>query len=333
MSPTNLLSHRDLRNLRVLVTGHAGFVGTHLFHRLEELGALVCGFDIHGERSERGDVLDFSHLSSVCYHFHPDLVFHLAAQAFVPVGFETPRETFEVNALGTVNLLEAIRWAKLDRCAVVVVTTDKVYGEDPWCRGLQGALPFREIDSLSGVCPYSASKVAAEHAVAAYRGAYWRSGSVAVATARAGNIIGPGDWGIGRLIPNAVRALKLGYPAPCYSPGAVRPWQYVEDVLQGYVMLGAALVDSALVGSASTSRFCSAFNFGPDEHHTVAQVLDTVCGAWGNKASWEKVQTDLREAHELRIDSSKAHELLGWKPKWKFEEMIEKTIRWYKDQP
>lgn len=310
---------------RVLVTGNVGFKGRHLVEKLRNIGSEVRGFDIADNLlNDCGDVRDFDKIASRVHYFRPDFIFHLAAQAFVPVGFDEPLRTFETNAQGTVNLLEAIR-TKLERCAVVVVTTDKVYGD------AKSDDYFDERDLLRPRCPYSASKIAAEHAVAAYRDAYWRDGKIAVATARAGNVIGPGDWGAGRLIPNAVKALRAGTPAPCYNPHAVRPWQHVEDVIDGYLRLGAALYERADRGLGF--RFASAWNFGPDEHHTVSEVLEAVCKSWGSAARWSLTPTTLHEVSELRIDSSKARGLLNWKPKWTFEKMIDETVKWYKANP
>lgn len=298
---------------KVLVTGHAGFKGTHLSVALEALGATVYGYD----RVNDHDVRDAVKLVETLARIEPDFVFHLAAQAFVPVGWEDPLTTFQTNAQGTVNLLEALRrWHGV--CSVVVVTTDKVYGE-----GNGGGLfqyAFHETDPLVGLCPYSSSKVAAEHAVAAYRALLPRK---RIATARAGNVVGPGDWGRGRLVPNAVRALHSGIPIPVFHEGSVRPWQYVEDVIDGYLRLGAAL-------HRGGADFEGPFNFGPEKHHTVREVVERVLDCWGS-GSWAKVETPLHEVNELRVASVKARHLLGWRPRWSFDEMIEKTIKWYRD--
>ncbi len=298
---------------RVLVTGSEGFKGTWLARALRALDAIVVGFDL-----PHRDVLDADHLCYTVRNYTPDFVFHLAAQAFVPRGFREPRTTFETNAIGTVNLLEALRLANRP-CAVVVVTTDKVYGEGG---------PFAEMAPLVPYCPYSASKVAAEHAVEVYRDVYFapEGNRIAVATARAGNVIGGGDWGEGRLIPNAIRALRAGKPIPVYDPASVRPWQYVEDVIDGYLRLGAALAAE----QGRPPLFASAFNFGPAESHTTGEVVRALIAEWGG-GTWERQRVQMHEASVLRIDSTKARRLLGWVPRFTFEEAIREAVRWYRE--
>lgn len=313
------------RGKQAFVTGHNGFKGKWLCRALEKLGAKV-----HGYGHPVDDVRDYGHLRYRIETYRPAFVFHLAAQAFVPVGYRDPVGTFETNVLGTVNVLEALRAADWP-CAVVIVTTDKVYGE---IKGVSAGVygeeryAFREGAKLKGRCPYSASKIAAEHAVAAYRDAYFapRGNQIAVATARAGNVLGGGDHGEGRLVPNAIAALHAGRSISVYNPNAIRPWQYVEDVIDGYLRLGAAL---AVDSGRGPSPFCSAFNFGPAEHHTVLDVVEAVIRARGF-GLWQKVETQMREVHELRIDSRKARTLLDWKPKWDFAQTIDDTVQAYK---
>jgi len=295
---------------RVLVTGHTGFKGTWLVKSLENLGAQVTGFSLPD------DIRSRIALRSCVARTKPEFVFHLAAQAFVPVGFKDPIETFETNTLGTANLLEALRIA--DRpCTCIIVTTDKCYA-----RG--GFEAHGEADPLGGHCPYSASKAAAEHVVTAYRDGFFApEHRIQVATARAGNVIGGGDWGEGRLVPNAIRALLAGKPVPVFNPGAVRPWQYVEDVIDGYLRLGAALAqDLAFLGS---------WNFGPIEHHSVMEVVTAIINEWGS-GMWDLVKTDLREIDHLRIDSFDARSRLLWDPKYDFDRMIKTTVAWYKEK-
>jgi CDP-glucose 4,6-dehydratase len=202
-------------------------------------------------------------------------------------------------------------------CSVVVVTTDKCYAP-----GHVGA--YHESSPLGGRCPYSASKAAAEHAVTAYQLGYFAPDHVIrVATARGGNVIGPGDWGKGRLVPNAVRALKVGRPVSVFNKNAVRPWQFVEDVIDGYIMLGAALDGPA------GPRYVGGWNFGPDRHYTVPQVVEQLIKCWGY-GSWEFVQTELRETEHLEIDSTAARERLGWRPKFSLDEALKLTAYWYK---
>ncbi len=304
------------RGASVLVTGSAGFVGSHLCRRLAELGARVARFDlVHGD-----DVCDSASLRPYI-ESAPRFVFHLAAQALVPEGYRSPRFTLYTNAFGTATLLEALRRWHAGPCAVVVVTTDKVYGWTP--------IPAGEGAILAGTCPYSASKVMAERAVECYRRAFFepKGHRIAVATARAGNIVGPGDRaGIGRLVPDAVTALRAGRPVPVFHPKAVRPWQAIWDLVEGYTRLGAALAGPA------AWAYTEPFNFGPKEHHTVIEVVEEVIKAWGS-GTWQLVPRDLHEVDELRISSSKASLLLGWEPRWSFEDMITATVNAYKKAP
>lgn len=309
---------------RVLVTGSSGFKGSALFDALVKLGATVAGYDVR--RSIIEDVRDAERLRQVVEVVSPSIVFHLAAQAFVPVGYGRPQKTFATNAQGTVNVLEAVRVAAPD-AAVVVVTTDKVYG-DPgvWHFGgsvSHGVRAASEVDLLRGRCPYSTSKVLAEEAARCYRESY----DMLVATARAGNVIGPGDFGEGRLVPNAVDALRTGRPIPVFNERAVRPWQFLDDVIDGYLRLGAVLLADS---RRSDSPFASAFNFGPVDHHTVGEVVEEVIRAWGS-GRWERVATSLREVDALWISSAKARQMLGWRSRVSFEEMITHTVRWYKE--
>lgn len=300
------------RGETALVTGSSGFVGGHLCRRLVELGARVEPFDL-----ATGQDLRIWPDVSAAIDRQPRFVFHLAAQAYVPEGFAAPRDTFYSNTWGTVNLLEALRVLHRGPCAVVAVTTDKVYG--------QSASPAAEGWPLDGSCPYSASKVMAERAVACYRRAYFvpQDHKIAVATARAGNIIGPGDSpGFGRLVPDALEALRTGQPIPVYHAAAVRPWQAIWDVVDGYVLLGAALT------SSNRAACAGAFNFGPHDHHTVIEVVERLINAWGS-GTWIEVRRELHEVDELRISSSKAALLLGWHPRWTFEDTITATVRAY----
>lgn len=304
----------------VFVTGHAGFKGRWLCRQLRELEADISGFDIASVLGA-DDARCLRRLSAAVRDAQPDFAFHLAAQAFVPTGYEEPIRTFETNAMGTVNLLEALR-SLHKPCAVVVVTTDKVYGSDD-------AAPHVEEDLLFGRCPYSASKVAAESAVEAYRRGYFApEHRIAVATARAGNVIGPGDAGEGRLIPNAIRALRERRPIPVYNPSAVRPWQYIDDVIRGYLMLGAALAGASV--GVERARYAQAWNFGPDRSRTTLEVAEALIREWGS-GIWAHTPTMLRETNALHIDSAKARLQLGWAPRWNFDDAIRATVRWYRE--
>lgn len=303
------------RGARVLVTGSSGFKGRWLTNALRDLRADVTGYSLPD------DVRSPSFLAYVVKEVKPDFVFHLAAQAFVPRGFTDPQETFETNVMGTVNLLEALRRAARP-CAVVVVTTDKVYGG-----ARADGRAHIETDPLVGCCPYAASKVGAEHAVAAYRTLFAREPfRIAVATARAGNVIGGGDWGEGRLIPNAIRALREDKPITIWNPAAVRPWQFVKDVVDGYLRLGFALTASRELNGVDAQ---GAWNFGPLHHYTVKEVVEKVIAAWGS-GSWVQGSTTLHEVEELRIDSTKAYVNLGWTPMWTLDAAIKEIVEWHK---
>lgn len=303
---------------RVFVTGGCGFKGRALVTELERLGAHSIIYDI--VMSLQDDVRNFDRLRKRLQETRPDIVFHLAAQAFVSVGYEQPKLTWETNVNGTLNVLESLR--VIDRpCALVVVTSDKIYGAT--------SKPATEATPLVGHCPYSASKTAAEMAVEAYRdGFFLPQQDIAVATARAGNVIGGGDWGVGRLIPNAVRALRAGKPIQAWNPSAVRPWQFISDVISGYLRLGERL----MIGSRGDRwQYATAWNFGPDQSRTVREVIERVIKEWGS-GTWKdcRATTTLREVSELRIDSSEARTRLGWRPRWSFERAVRETIEWYK---
>lgn len=300
--------HAAYTNKRVLVTGDSGFKGQHLARTLAGSGAHVFRYSLPR------DVRDAEAVFQAVMEAQPDYVFHLAAQSFVPRAFEVPRWTFETNTLGTVNVLDAVRRRNAP-CAVVVVTSDKVYSETREAHV--------EDSPLGGHDPYSSSKAAAEAVVIAYRDGFFAPRhDIAVATARAGNVIGPGDFGHGRLIPNAIRALRAGKPIPIWNPEATRPWQYVDDVLDGYLLLGAHL-------HATRGDACSAWNFGPLHSHTVREVAEIIISEWGS-GTWEYQQVPLREANTLAVDSTKAREVLGWQPRWEFEAGVRATVRWYK---
>ena len=325
----------------VLVTGHTGFKGGWLTVWLEMLGAKVHGFSLDPpepptlfecaevekllESDHRADLLDRLSLEETIEAVRPEIVFHLAAQPLVEVGFRDPAETWRVNVLGTVNVLEAVL-RRDEEIAVVVVTTDKVY-ED------QGAgSRYGELDALGGGDPYSASKASVELVTRSFMSvsqARNSSGSMRVATARSGNVIGGGDWSKYRLLPDCLRAFALGEPVTLRMPDAVRPWQHVLEPLGGYLRLAEELCGS------SGGRFASAWNFGPNANSelTVQELADAVAACWGPPASVKSELTTLEaaETHSLRLDSAKASRYLGWRPRWGVHDAVERTVAWHKE--
>jgi len=317
---------------RVLVTGHTGFKGSWLCLWLSRLGARVSGLALEpdtkpalfsearvAERVESliGDIRDPDLVLEAVAGFAPDIVFHLAAQPLVRRGYAEPLRTFGTNVMGTANVLEAVRRTASVK-AVVVVTSDKCYREDA------ASLGYRESDPLGGHDPYSASKAAAEIAAAAWRASYGNSpGAALIATARAGNVIGGGDWGTDRLVPDLWRAARAGRTAQIRNPSAIRPWQHVLEPLSGYLLLGARL----LAGHADAA---DAWNFGPAlmDMESVEALCERMCPLLGAKWSRDGTQHP-REAPMLRLDSSKAMVHLGWQPRFNFEEAVQLTGDWY----
>jgi len=322
---------------RVLVTGHTGFKGGWLSLWLLRLGAKVAGYSLPPAtepshfalvRLEQkidnviGDIRDAERLSRAVREFEPEIVFHLAAQSLVRYSYANPIETFEVNALGTAHLLEALRGAPSTR-AIVIVTSDKCYEnrEWPWA--------YRENEAMGGYDPYSASKGCAELIAASFRNSYFATADhpmrgAALATARAGNVIGGGDWAADRLVPDILRALERGEKAQIRFPQAVRPWQHVLEPLAGYLTLAERLWNDG-------APFAEAWNFGPDPsgERTVGEIADALCRAYGEGAGWTKSGGDEpHEAHLLKLDSAKARSRLGWRPQWSIFEALEAIVDW-----
>jgi CDP-glucose 4,6-dehydratase len=313
---------------RVLVTGHTGFKGAWLRLWLERLGAEVHGLALEppttpslhalvgAENSEPIDVRDGERVAARINEIEPEVVFHLAARALVRPAFTDPVGTYEVNVLGTVNVLEAARHAPSIR-TVVVITSDKVYAPDEEGR------PHAEDATLGGVEPYSASKAAAELVAAAYRG-YFDPG-VGLATVRAGNVIGGGDWAVDRVVPDVVRALERSEPVVLRHPQALRPWQHVLEPLHGYLMLAERLIEDP----ASAPR---SLNFGPDGAAPVAEVVERLSAGFGGRPGWrqdEAVQA-VPETRALSLDASRAHRELGWRPVLDLGETLDWTADWYR---
>jgi CDP-glucose 4,6-dehydratase len=322
-----------------LVTGHTGFKGAWLSVWLRRLGAEVIGYSLEpptvpslfessGLASHiqdiRGDIRDTEKLTTVIRERCPFVVFHLAAAPLLLESYENPIETFDVNVMGTLSVLEAVRRSGRN-CSIVAVSTDKCYANREWEYG------YRENDPLGGRDPYSASKAAMEIAIASfresffepYRGSEW---GVRLASARAGNVVGGGDWAAHRIVPDVVRALHSREAVTVRSPEAVRPWQHVLEPLSGYLALGSALARD--VGSA----FATAWNFGPDtsQMYTVAELVGAMIRSWG-AGTWiaNSSPNGRHEARMLRLSIDKASSLLGWRPAWNFEETISRTVNWY----
>ncbi|MBR4662248.1 MAG: CDP-glucose 4,6-dehydratase [Lentisphaeria bacterium] len=322
------------QNRRVLVTGHTGFKGSWLCAWLNSLGAEVGGLALKPDQtpdhfsllktplhSEICDIRNAEGVKRILTDFQPEIVFHLAAQPLVRASYREPRGTFETNVMGTVNLLDACRFTPSVR-AVVVVTTDKCYANP------ENGRPFTEDDPLGGYDPYSASKGAAEIAAASYRSAFFSSAdSPTVATARAGNVIGGGDWALDRLIPDLIRAAAAGKAAEIRSPNAVRPWQHVLEALSGYLTLGAALLSGGQTAA-------SAWNFGPleAEAFTVGDIIEIARSEWNKICCRADDNTDqVHEAARLLLDCRKAQKLLRWRPVWNTEHAVRRTVNWYRD--
>lgn len=317
---------------RVLLTGHTGFKGSWLALWLEGLGAVVTGaalppsttpnhwslLQINAE-DRRLDIRDNAALAATIAEFAPEIVFHLAAQPLVRRSYREPLETWSTNVMGTANLLEACRQTSSIR-AVVVVTTDKCYENMEWPWG------YRENDRLGGHDPYSASKAAVELVAASYRNAFFSSPHAPLlATARAGNVIGGGDWSEDRLIPDLVRAGRNQQSLEIRSPNATRPWQHVLESLSGYLMLGQHLFEGK-------KEFAQAWNFGPESegNRTVSEVLGHLANYWPQMRWHVTAQSQPHEANLLYLDSAKAHTLLKWQPVWALEEALGATAAWYR---
>lgn len=318
---------------RVLLTGDTGFKGSWLARWLGRLGAEVNGlalppatqpslFELSaGRRSHTPhhvDIRDAALVRQLIAETRPQIVFHLAAQALVRASYDDPLATYATNVQGTANLLDALRDAP-DVKVAVCVTTDKVYAnrEHPY--------PYREDDPLGGHDPYSASKAASELVIASYRQAFLENAGIAVASARAGNVIGGGDWAADRIIPDAIRAWQNGQPLRIRNPAAIRPWQHVLEPLAGYLLLARHLWEHP--------EAAGAFNFGPrtDEAATVQQLVTCAQAAFPNaRASFDTGHNGPHEAGWLALEIAKARHVLGWHPRWSVQQAVERTMDWYR---
>jgi CDP-glucose 4,6-dehydratase len=322
---------------KVFLTGHTGFKGGWLSLWLSSMGAKVTGYALAPNTESNlftvlgiNSIIHKSHIFNICdlttlkklmIHAEPDILIHMAAQPLVRYSYANPVETYATNVMGTVNVLEAARAIDSIR-ATVIVTTDKCYENKEWAWG------YRENEAMGGYDPYSNSKGCAELVTSAYRQSFFVSGSSCngIASVRAGNVIGGGDWSVDRLIPDAIRAFELNYPLMIRNPLATRPWQHVLEPLSGYLILAQALYSDC-------NKFGSGWNFGPrdEDNRSVQEVVELMISHWGKSARWEKEGSEQpHEANLLKLDCSKALQQLGWSPRWSLEVAIEKTVSWQK---
>ncbi len=326
---------------KVMVTGHTGFKGSWLSLWLQQLGAYVIGYSLppptcpnlfniaQVENSDAmisvtGDVRDLDHLKSFVAEQEPEIVIHLAGQSLVRYSYENPIETYSTNVMGTVNILEAVRHSE-DVRVVLVATSDKCYRNREWVWG------YREHEPMGGYDPYSSSKSCAELVTEAYRESYWSKAEnlrrpIAVASVRAGNVVGGGDWSRDRLVPDVLNAFMAYRPARIRHPTAVRSWQHVLEPLSGYLTLAEQLWEDG-------AMFAEAWNFGPDENDAkpVSWIVDNLATLWGASACWEvDMRSHTHEAGYLKLDSSKARTRLGWSPKLPLAVALEWIIEWYR---
>ena len=326
---------------KVLVTGHTGFKGSWICEWLLSLGADVTGHALDPQPHEllfdqldlgqriaqdhRGDILDRETLAKVVGDTKPDIIFHLAAQPLVQLSYDIPVETFATNVMGTAHLLDAVRRSD-HACAVVAVTTDKCYENREWLHA------YREEDAMGGHDPYSASKGAAELVIASYRNSFFAGTSnIRLASARAGNVIGGGDWAKDRIVPDCIRALQKGNAIPVRNKTATRPWQHVLEPLSGYLWLGAMLSAPELCPQVPREALLGGFNFGPNltSNQTVADlvqgILQHIPGEWIDESD----PNARHEAGKLNLAIDKAFHLLQWQPVWGFDQTVQKTVEWY----
>lgn len=331
---TGKINKKFWEGKRVFVTGHTGFKGSWMALLLQSMNSIVKGYALEppttpalfeearvseNMESEIGDIRDQSLLKKSMIGFNPDIVIHMAAQPLVRLSYAEPIETYMTNVMGTAHVMEAARSCPNLR-ALVVITTDKCYENKEWLWG------YREDEPMGGYDPYSSSKGCAELVVSAYRRSFFNENDSAfVATARAGNVVGGGDWAMDRLIPDAIRAFDAGEKVIIRNPGAVRPWQHVLEPVSGYLVLAEALYSKG-------KQFAEAWNFGPrdEDCKSVQWILDELCRLWGQNASWEHTdEANPHEARLLKLDCSKAAALLNWYPKWNIEQTLAQIVAWY----
>jgi CDP-glucose 4,6-dehydratase len=331
------------KNKKVLVTGHTGFKGSWLTQWLLQLKADVYGYALSSPTSpslfeqlhladkihhQIADIRDTASLQRCIAAVQPDVIFHLAAQPLVRDSYRIPLETVEINTMGTLYVLEAVRQANIST-VIVAITTDKCYENKEWEFG------YRETDPMGGYDPYSSSKGAAELLISSWRYSFFNTDKIAehgirVASVRAGNVIGGGDWAKDRIIPDCMKSLLSNVPVEIRNPHATRPWQHVLEPLGGYLLLGARLLEAS---PAEAAALCSAFNFGPNitGNRSVAELVDKIIDEWGS-GSWHLAAQEQapHEAKLLHLSIDKAYQMLHWHPQWAFEDTIGETVRWYK---
>lgn len=333
------------RGRRVLVTGHTGFKGAWLAEWLLALGAEVSGLALPPPTDpslfdqlnlarrlshHEGDVGDLVAVRRVVNETAPEFIFHLAAQPLVRRSYAEPVETYRTNVMGTVHVLEAARLAGRP-CTVVCITTDKAYENREWLHG------YREEDPMGGHDPYSSSKGAAELVISAYRRSYFSAPTspVQVAAARAGNVIGGGDWAEDRIVPDCIRSLRAGVAIAVRNPSSTRPWQHVLEPLSGYLALGAQIA-RAIQGGDLARRKClhGAFNFGPAlaSNRPVGDLVVEILRHWPGRWEDRREPGAVHEASLLNLATDKAHHLLAWRPVWDFATTIRQTVQWYREQ-
>jgi len=334
-----MVNQKFWNNKKVFITGHTGFKGTWLSLWLQLMGAKVKGYALSPNTSPSlfeelniseniesvfADIRELNTLTKELKEFSPEIVIHMAAQPLVRLSYEDPVMTFETNVMGTVNLLESIKGCSTVR-AVVNVTTDKCYENKEWLWG------YREDEHLGGYDPYSNSKACSELVTSSYRQSFFNKESfdshgVALASARAGNVIGGGDWALDRIIPDIIRSFSQNKKVIIRSPQAIRPWQHVLEPLSGYLCLAQKLFEEGM-------DYAEAWNFGPDEKDAkpVSWIADTMSQHWGESAGWLlDNNSNPHEAHYLKLDCSKAKTLLKWEARWSLEKTLEKICAWHK---